>query len=230
MRVHWLQHAEHEDLGCIGAMLEAAGHTLSCTRLQWLEVLPPPNRFDALLIMGGPMNVNEHDRYPWLPNEKRWIAHVISRGIRVLGICLGAQLLADVLGGEVMANAEREIGWFPVALNAAGRAHPWLAGLPAEFESFHWHGDTYRLPPKAQCLAASEACAQQAFAYGRLVLGLQFHLEVLAETTASWYAADPPAAGRFVQTPEMVLGDPARFERVNARMRSILERFAPPAV
>ena len=102
----------------------------------------------------------------------------MDAGKRVLGVCLGAQLLADVLGGPVSRNAHKEIGWFPVELSAAGRAYPGFAGLPERFTAFHWHGDSFRLPPGATRLCSSEACVEQGLAVGEKVLGLQFHLEV----------------------------------------------------
>src|SRR5690606_14426699 len=127
--------------------------------------------------MGGPMNIYEQDIHPWLADEKRLIRAAIDAGKRVLGICLGAQLIADQLGGAVTANAEPELGWLPVQLSDSGRAFACFADFPAEFSAFHWHGDTYALPVDAQCLASTEGCAQQAFSWGNgRVVGRQFHL------------------------------------------------------
>jgi GMP synthase-like glutamine amidotransferase len=225
MHVHWLQHADFEDLGCIAPWLCAGGHRVSGTRLYAGEAPPHDMAFDALIVMGGPMNIYEYDQHPWLRGEKALIRSAVDAGKRVLGICLGAQLLADVLGGRVTRNAESEIGWFPLILTGAGRDSPLFADLPETFTGFHWHGDTYALPPGAACLAQSEACAQQAFALGTRLLGLQFHLEVTRPNAEEWFRHERPQAARYVQTPEQILAQQARFEDNNRWMRAVLERF-----
>jgi GMP synthase-like glutamine amidotransferase len=225
MRVHWLQHAEHEGLGCIGPWLAERGHAQRCTRLYAGDALPAVAEFDVLIAMGGPMNIYEYSRHPWLRAEKNLIRAAIDAGKRVLGICLGAQLAADVLGGRVSRNAEPEIGWFPVELTAAGRGCPWLADLPAQFVAFHWHGDTYALPPGAENLARSQACAQQAFAWGKQVLGLQFHLEVTRADAEVWLRHERPEPARYVQSAEEILARSSAFEDDNRWMRAILGRF-----
>jgi GMP synthase-like glutamine amidotransferase len=225
MRVHWLQHADFEDLGCIGAWLEQHGHTATRCALHAGDPLPKPDDFDALVVMGGPMNIYEHERHPWLVPEKALIRAAVAAGKRVLGVCLGAQLLADVLGGPVSRNAHSEIGWFPVELSEAGRAYPGFAGLPARFTAFHWHGDTYRLPPGATRLCGSEACAEQGFALGDKVLGLQFHLEVSRANAEEWFRHERPKPARYVQTPEHILEQRESFEENNRWMRVILERL-----
>ena len=225
MRVHWLQHANFEDLGCIAPWLAADGHSVSGTRLYAGETPPDSAAFDALIVMGGPMNIYEYDRYPWLRSEKRLIRAAVDAGKRVLGVCLGAQLLADVLGGPVTRNADSEIGWFPLSLTAAGRESALFADLPQSFTGFHWHGDTYALPPGAVCLATSEACAQQAFALGRQVLGLQFHLEVTRANAEEWFRHERPQPARYVQTPEHILAQQDSFEENNRWMRAVLGCF-----
>jgi GMP synthase-like glutamine amidotransferase len=225
MRVHWLQHADFEDLGCIAPWLQARGHAVAGTRLYAGETPPPLADFDALIVMGGPMNIYEYQRHPWLAGEKALIRAAVDAGRRVLGVCLGAQLLADVLGGPVTRNRYSEIGWFPLRLSEAGRRSPWFGGVPAEFTGFHWHGDTYALPPGAECLAGSEACAQQAFALGERVLGLQFHLEVTRANAEEWFRHERPAAAEYVQTPEYILAQEGNFVENNRWMEAILERF-----
>jgi len=225
MRVHWLQHADFEDLGCIAPWLAANGHSVSGTRLYAGETPPDSAAFDALIVMGGPMNIYEYERYPWLRQEKRLIRSAVDAGKRVLGVCLGAQLLADVLGGPVTRNADSEIGWFLLNLTAAGRESALFADLPQDFTGFHWHGDTYALPPGAECLATSAACAQQAFALGSQVLGLQFHLEVTRANAEEWFRHEQPQAARYVQTPDQILAQHHSFEENNRWMRAILGRF-----
>src|ERR1700758_1528507 len=115
MRVHWLQHADFEDPGTLLPWLAANGHVAHGSRLHAGEALPAMDDFDALIAMGGPMNIYDHARCPWLVAEKALIRAAIEHGKRVLGICLGAQLIADQLGGRVTRNQETEIGWFPVS-------------------------------------------------------------------------------------------------------------------
>ena len=225
MRVHWLQHADFEDLGCIAPWLAARGHQVSGTRLYAGETPPDSAAFDALVVMGGPMNIYEYDRYPWLRGEKRLIRAAVDAGKRVLGVCLGAPVLADVLGGPVTRNADSEIGWFPLSLTASGRESALFADLPQSFTGFHWHGDTYALPPGAVCLATSEGCAQQAFALGSRVLGLQFHLEVTRANAEEWFRHERPQPARYVQTPEHILAQQDSFEENNRWMRAVLGRF-----
>lgn len=228
MRIHWLQHADFEDLGCIAPWLAAHRHTVTGTPLQAGAIPPPVADFDALIVMGGPMNIYEYEAHPWLRTEKALIRAAIAQGRRVLGICLGAQLIADVLGGPVRRNDEPEIGWFPVELSAASRAEPAFADLPPRFTAFHWHGDTYALPPGAVCLAHSEACAQQAFSWdGGRVIGLQFHLEVTRDNAIEWLRHETLTPSRHVQAPEAILADVAAFTANNAAMRAILARFLP---
>ncbi len=227
MRVHWLQHAEHEGLGCIEPWLRARGHRLTGTRLQRGETLPEAGEFDWLIVMGGPMNIYEHDRYPWLIQEKFLIRDACVMKKKVLGICLGSQLVADVLGGKVTQSAEPEIGWFQVELNENSSKSPLLSDFPMAFEAFHWHGDTFSYPPGATPLMSSAACSRQAFSWGDgRVLGLQFHLEVEFEDARRWLAEDAPEPQRYVQDAKEILREPARFAENSRLMRLLLERLS----
>ncbi len=225
MRVHWLQHAEHEDLGCIAPWLAARSHTVTCSRLQRGEPAPKPEAYDWLIVMGGPMNIYEHAAYPWLVAEKQSIRAGLNAGKRVLGICLGAQLVADQLGGPVTRNAEVEVGWHPVTLAPAARKDAAFKGFPDSFNAFHWHGDTFALPLDSQPLMQSAACANQAFSHGANVAGIQFHLEVTAANARDWFATERPAASRYVQTPEAILADLPSFAGNNRLMLKLLENL-----
>jgi len=132
--------------------------------------------------MGGPMSVNDESGYPWLKTEKQFIQQAVSDNKTVIGICLGAQLLASALGGQVFPNNKKELGWFPVYFNDNAPDSFLLKDLPGKFISFHWHGDTFQLPEGAVHLAFSEACQHQAFLIGNKVLGLQFHPEATPES------------------------------------------------
>lgn len=226
MRVHWLQHAEHEDLGCIAPWLAARNADLSMTRVYAGETPPATEAFDWLIVMGGPMNIYEHDAHPWLPAEKTFIRDAISAGKTVLGICLGSQLIADALGGPVTRNAQREIGWFEVELNPAGRQHALFRDWPDRFLAFHWHGDTFAIPPGAENLMGSEACAHQGYVWNERVVGLQFHLEVTAADARVWFQHGQPKPARYVQTPEFILADIGRFALNNRLMLQLLDRLA----
>lgn len=220
MRVRWLQHVAFEDLGCIAPWLAARGHEVHGTALHAGDEPPVVDAFDALIIMGGPMNVDEHERYPWLAREKQLIRGAIAAGKPVLGICLGAQLIAASLGAPVARNDQTEIGWFDVErLDAAS---PLLAGFPPRFSAFHWHGDTFAIPAGARHLMRSEACANQAFALGDRVLGLQFHLEVTAANAREMVAVERPIPARYVQDADAMLADLDRFAASNRLMQCLL--------
>ena len=178
MRIHYLQHMGCEGLGRIANWAAERGHAVSGTHLYRGDPLPNDDAFDCLVIMGGPMNIYEHRNHPWLTAEKPFIKRAIENGKIVLGVCLGAQLIADVLGAKIHQNASFEIGWFPVRFTAARRSIPAMRDFPEELSVLHWHGDTFDLPPGTVHLATSLACHHQAFAFGNRVIGLQFHIEV----------------------------------------------------
>ena len=177
LRIHYLQHVPFENPGFIPQWAAERGYTIAGSRLYMGGRLPTPELIDLLVIMGGSMSAGDEDRYPWLVAEKRYIEEAISAGKTVLGVCLGAQLIAEVLGGKVVRNEHREIGWFSVRLTPEGAESAIFGVLPAEFIAFHWHGDTFTIPPGCVRVAESDACANQAFEYEGRVFGLQFHLE-----------------------------------------------------
>lgn len=177
-------------------MLKAAGF-----RIRYVNFgrepgsLPELDGYAALIILGGPMNIDDIDRYPNLLTEVRIIREAVDRDMSVLGICLGAQLLAKALGGGVSRNPTREIGWYDVELTAAGREDPVLSTFAPVQQVFQWHEDGIRLPPKAIHLAQSAASSVQAFRYGEHAYGFQFHLEVDQPLIERWLTvADNQAA------------------------------------
>lgn len=176
MRVHYLQHVPFEGLGSIETWLKTHGCKVTLTRLFESDKLPHPTELDFLVVVGGPMSVNDEDAFPWLVDEKAFIRECIQKRKRVLGICLGAQLIASAMGARVYPNHVKEIGWWPVqGLSSTSET---VFRFPSVFEAFHWHGETFDLPPGAFHLARSEGCENQAFQLGRSVIGLQFHLEM----------------------------------------------------
>src|SRR5690606_8435886 len=150
LRVHVFQHVPFEGLGSMGPWMESRGHRISYGQpYAGKEFLSGADGADWVIAMGGPMGVHDEDGLPWLRDEKRALERALRRGAAVLGVCLGAQLLADVLGAKVSRNHEPEIGWFPVDLEAEAGA-TWLGSVfPPRFTPFHWHGDTFDLPGSA---------------------------------------------------------------------------------
>jgi len=178
MKIHWIQHVPFEGLGCIDLWLAEKGHDVTCTRLWAGDIFPRVGKIGGLIVMGGPMGVTDEDQYPWLADEKAFIKAVIDQDKPVLGICLGAQLIAAVLGSRVWKNEQKEIGFFPTFGKGSALTKQRPPGglrsvatvskhwkLPDEFMAFHWHGDTFGIPDGAVHLASSEATENQAFLY-----------------------------------------------------------------
>ncbi len=228
MNIHYLQHVPFEGLGSIEVWAQSRRDRVTATRLYGSDALPRLADVDLLIVMGGPMNIYEHDRYPWLLEEKRFIERAITAGKPVLGVCLGAQLVADVLGARVYRNAEKEIGWFPIETTAAAAATRAFRDLPRKIEAFHWHGDTFDIPRGAVHLARSAACENQAFTYDERVVGLQFHLETTPQSARAIieHSADEIVPGRFIQSAEAMLSDAHRFVAINEAMRRVLDGLA----
>lgn len=227
MRVHYLQHVPFEGLGSIHAWLESRAATVTATRLYEGAHFPAPASIDLLIVMGGPMSVNDEASHEWLVAEKRFINEVMAANKGVMGICLGAQLIANCLGAKVFGNAERELGWFPIEAVASAAPSPFAPLFASPREVFHWHGETFDLPAGATHLARSAACEHQAFSIGDRVLGMQFHLEMTAETLSAIIqnCPDDLAPGRWVQSEQGILGAAERFESSNRVMAAVLSQF-----
>lgn len=225
-RIHCIQHVPFEPPARIADWAGANGMELPVTRVYAGELFPAADEVEALVVMGGPMSVHDERALPWLTDEKRLIERVLRAEKPVLGVCLGAQLLAGVLGARVHRNRFQEIGWFRVEATAEGRAHAHFP-FPAGLVPFHWHGETFDLPAGSTHLARSAACEQQAFAWGDRVLGLQFHLELTPEGVQDLIAHchDDMGSGPYVQSPEEMLAPPARFEGAHAHLRQLLDRW-----
>jgi GMP synthase-like glutamine amidotransferase len=185
MPVLIVRHVSFEDAGMIAPLLETRGREL---RYADLGDELPVETASALILMGGPMSVNDPD--PWVPRHIRAIERAMKRSIPILGICLGAQLIAKALGSRVYRNAEKEIGWFPVAVEEDSAGDKMFRGFSEPEPVFHWHDETFDLPTGATRLASSERCRNQAFRYGENVYGLQFHAEVTAAMIEDWCRQD----------------------------------------
>jgi GMP synthase (glutamine-hydrolysing) len=228
VKIHYFQHALGEGPGEIANWAAANGHTLTGTHWYRGDAAPDPAQIDFLVIMGGGMNIYEHRNYPWLVTEKASIAKVIASGKPVLGICLGGQLIADVMGGKVYQNPEIEIGWFPIRLLEAARQHPFFAHFPEELTVMHWHGDTFELPPGAILVASSEACPRQAYLCGDRIVGLQFHIEVRPEDVRTFVGGEtgPLPEGRYVQSFEQILAGDVHMPEVHRHLAGLLDAMA----
>jgi GMP synthase-like glutamine amidotransferase len=228
VRLHALLHAPFEDLGSIEGWAAERGVPIRRTRLWLGEPLPAPDVLDWLVVMGGPMSVHDEGAHPWLKAEKRFLRAALDAGARALGICLGAQLLAEALGARVVRARAKEIGWFPVALTPEGRRHPPLLAVPERWEVFHWHGETFDLPRGAVRLAGNDICENQAFAHGRSVLAFQFHPEAAREWAEGLirHLGHEIEEAPTVQTPAVMLGDEPRFVKAREWMRGILDALA----
>jgi len=225
VNIHYLQHAAGEGPGQIACWAAANGHRLTGTHWYRGEEAPGTSEIDFLVIMGGGMNIHEHRNHPWLVEEKALIAKVIGEKKPVLGICLGAQLIADVMGGKVYENPVFEIGWFPVRAVEGAREEQVFVRMPAEFTALHWHGDTFELPPGAKLLASTDVCRNQAFVCQGNVVGLQFHAEVRPEDVRAFVAGEtgPLPEGENVQSFEEILAGDCHMPAVHRLLADMLE-------
>ena len=229
LRVHWFQHVPFEGLGHIEPWLHRTGCKLSCTRFFESPALPDLDVVDFLVVMGGPMSVNDESVYPWLADEKQFIRRFLATGKPLLGICLGAQLIASALGARVYPNREKEIGWFPIEglPSRDNRAFR----FPSSAEVFHWHGETFDLPSGVIHLARSRPCEHQAFQIGSAI-GLQFHLETTPDSARALieHARHELVDGPFIQTEEKLLAAPsAKYQAIHQLMDGLLAHLLPEA-
>lgn len=222
MNVQVLQHVQFEGLGCIEPWLQTRGAMIDYTRFFHGDTLPEPNSVDMVIAMGGPMSVNDENELPWLKQEKQFIRDAIARGTPVLGVCLGAQLIASALGAKVYRNPLKEIGWFPiraVSTDALAFCFP-----PASLV-LHWHGETFDLPHGSVQLARSDACENQAFQLGSNVIGLQFHLEATPQSVTEIVTncRDELIPEPFVQSEaDLMAAATDTYQAINALMNDIL--------
>lgn len=226
MKLLVLQHVPFEGPAAIKAWADSHGHPVTHHCCVDEAPFPDPADFDACIIMGGPMGVN--DALPWMEAELEFIRLWLDSGKFLLGVCLGAQLVAHALGATITNHACREIGWFDVErVDNSDDLPAWISrGLGDRFEALHWHSDTFVIPPGARQLFRSAACENQAFLYGDRVLGLQFHLEFdtgTAARVADACADELEDPSPTVQSRETLLADPGRFAKANALMHRLLD-------
>jgi GMP synthase-like glutamine amidotransferase len=225
MRIHSLQHVPYEFLTTFERWAKDKNHSISKTLFYQDFELPGLDDFDLLIILGGPMSIYEKDRYPWLKAEKKFIASAVEKNKLVLGICLGAQLLADILGARVYKSRYKEIGWYPVSLTEAAKDSRIFNRLPRAFTPFHWHEYTFEIPKGCKRVAESEGCENQAFECEDRLIGLQFHIEpstqdIKKEITC---CGDNIGKGKYVQSPDKMLNDKFNLGEPNLEMYLLME-------
>lgn len=228
MRIHYIQHVPFEGLGYIETWLEQRKHTTTATRIWEQAAFPPVDDYDVLIVMGGPMGVYDDHLYRWLPDEKNFIYDAVRADKKIIGICLGAQLLASVLGATIYTNKYKEIGWFPVTFDAA--FGEWLGdAVPGEMDVFHWHGDKFDNPYGGVIQASSAACNHQVFTFNEHMIGLQFHLEATPESICEMVknGTDELVEGPYIQKGE-VITESRSFGQPNHLMGLILEKMCRP--
>lgn len=245
LRIHALFHTDYADLSFIKQWARAHNHPITVSRSYDNDNLPTLDSFDWLIVMGGPMSVHDEDKYSWLIKEKRLIKQAVDAGKTVIGICLGAQIIAHCLGAEVKPSAVKEIGWLPMQLTEAGQAHPILQDLPKDFTVFHWHGEGFDCPKGASIIAKTQAWPNQGFIYqtpkhkqrGTWVLAWQCHFEATKESLPKMVSNGNAAIQsglkdypETVQAPDeiLVLGD-KYIEENNARLATMFNRIAASA-
>jgi GMP synthase-like glutamine amidotransferase len=227
MKIHALYHVSFEGLGCIENWISEKNHILSTTNFYNNETLPDISEFDFLIIMGGPMSVSEEDKYPWLKEEKKFIRKAINNKKVVLGICLGAQLIAESLDAKVTRNEYKEIGWFPINFKNEESKKSLLNVIPENQKVMHWHSDTFPIPNGAEHILKSEGCRNQAFIFNQRVIGLQFHLEFTERLVKALIRKSRKGLikSRYVQTEDEILLNMDLLKTTNNLMFKLLNRI-----
>jgi GMP synthase-like glutamine amidotransferase len=226
MRVHFIQQVSFEGPGLIADWAYEAGHEVSLT-LAPTEDYPSSDDFEFLVVLGGPMNADDVITSPWLRTERRFVAEAIACGKLVLGVCLGAQIVAEIVGGAIHRNTEPEIGWYPVTLADSGRIEPLFADWPEHVVVGHWHSDTFDLPFGLKPVLSSEVTANQAFVFDYRVVGLQFHLEWDESAVGAMLAAEPidhsERGLHVMSTPEILDETPDRIPLCRELLFTLLD-------
>lgn len=228
MKFEIIQHVSFEGPGEIETWLKQNKHSYNIRRMDLWDSLPPVESFDSLIVMGGPMGASDDSIYPWMSLEKQLIRDAIQSNKKVMGICLGSQLIASVLGAKVFRNSEKEIGWHSVNLESGTFSKELNCNIDSDATVFHWHGDAFGLPEGAKRLANSEATLNQGFLYKNHVLALLFHLEMNAVIIEGLlkHGADDLTDGLFVQTAkEIKAGIAANTPQTQKLLFSILDGF-----
>ena len=229
MRIHCFQHVPFETPGTIAEWAMLNNHSITYTYFfEEFFLLPSLSDFDALLIMGGSMNVDEENLFSWLKAEKDFIKKTIDTGKKVIGICLGSQLMAAALGCKVYKGKEKEIGFFPIMFSNKAQSNHLFNHFSQPYTLFHWHGDTFDLPEEAIVIASTTVCKHQAFLINSNVLGLQFHLEMNEQTIEQMLLNDGNELnenGAYIQSAEEIRSRYTFLEQNRKDIFVLLDQF-----
>jgi len=228
MKIQVLQHFPFGGPGYIEQWALNNGHSIERTRLFKAEVFPSVSETDFLVVLGGPMGINDEEEYNWLVDEKRYICNYLASGKPVIGICLGSQLIADVLGGDVYPARQMEIGWFPVSKTKEGSDSELIKDWAKTETVLHWHGDTYDLPDGATNLMTSEVCENQMFVYRKNVVGIQYHLEMTRDGIEENLDNTRDGLGKCptVQTEEEIRSEISRAGELHNNLKNLLNQLS----
>lgn len=232
LSIHTITHVPFEGLGCIDQWISNNSHQLGYTRVYEDHQFPDIKDIDWVIVMGGPMGVYDEVEYPWLVNEKAFIRKALENRKTVIGICLGSQLIAEILGAKVVPNDQKEIGWYDVKLTETAMKHPLFENFEEQFPVFHWHGDTFEIPVGSDLLMSSDICVNQAFLYKKNVLGLQFHLEVTEQSLQGMIENGKKdlLESSTIQSAETITDQAIYIEENNLKMFQILDYFEQQSI
>ncbi len=225
---HSLEHVHFENTAGLSQLLISRGFELNRSALYNGEPLPDIDDFELLIIMGGPMGVHDEDKFSWLKPEKNFLEKCISAEKKIIGICLGAQLLADVLGAKVYRNKYKEIGWHKVRLTEDSKKSRFFKDFPEEFTPFHWHGDTFDIPSGCTRTSESEICCNQSFVLDDRIIALQFHLESTQDSIKNLikYSGEDIIDSPYIQNPDIMLNSSdKKCSESNKLLDNLLNNF-----
>lgn len=232
-KILMLKHINIEGGGTIEDYLKLKGWKIDIRELQDGDALPSKLDYDAIVILGGPMNVYEEDKYPFLKDEDKLIKEAIKKNMPTLGICLGAQLIVKAGGAKVTKNIvrqvhQKEIGWYKITLTDAGKKDPVFKGLGEDFDVFQWHGDTFGIPENGTLLANAELCTNQALRVGKNIYGLQFHMEVTEDMIYEWidtYDEELQSLKGIIEVEKIRMDTKAKFSSYKDRALTFCKNF-----
>lgn len=226
MKTWWvIKHVAGEGPGLLAEELDRRHLQHRTVEFSQAHTLPAIEDVAGAIVLGGPMNVDETGRFPFLAAEREWLATLLDTSTPVLGICLGSQMMARARGAVVRPNGKKEIGYYPIRLTGEGRRDPLFAGLPDEFETFHWHGDRFEIPSGSANLATSEICDRQAFRVGERAYALQFHPEITATMIRSWVAKGEEELREVGISSASLLNNDVRLAASQIHSRRIMGNF-----
>lgn len=223
MKILCVVHAEFEKPGSIETWAKKSNHLLLQVNPFKGEMLPDIDAFDLLVVMGGPQSPLELDKAPYLRNEIELIKQAISKGKRILGVCLGAQLIGEALGAKTERSPNREVGMYPVQLLNSAKDDPVFSQFSDEFDVMHWHSDMPGMVEGMELLAQSEGCPRQVFRYGDKIYGFQCHFELTRELVKEMirHCEDDLKPGKYVMTQEQLMEQD--YSSMNAKMDKVLD-------